>query len=240
MQIPTVTITAEDVTDLLAISESHFVDLKGFQITPAKLTKTISAFANTSGGEIYVGIDEFEGADGKERAWLGFSDEEAANHFFQVVDQIDPLGSNFAIEFLRADGNNGLVLHITIFKSQSVIFATDGKAYVRRSAQSLPVAGEEALERLKYDKGVKSFEDELVDIPAEDITNSEVIIDFLLETVPTGEPDAWLKKQRVLIGDRPTVAGTLLYSDNPQAALPKRSAVKICGIKRKGKRNAIF
>jgi ATP-dependent DNA helicase RecG len=32
-----------------------------------------------------------------------------------------------------------------------------------------------------------------------------------------------MRKQQLVVGDRPVVAGVLLYSDEPQAALPKIS-----------------
>jgi ATP-dependent DNA helicase RecG len=86
---------------------------------------------------------------------------------------------------------------------------------------------EDALERLKLDKGVKSFEDEIVDVGDIEITNSETVIEFLLGTVPTAEPNPWLEKQRVIVDKRPIVAGVLLFSDSPQSLLPKRSAIKI-------------
>lgn len=38
---------------LLGMEESHFVDLKAAEITPAALTKTVSAFCNTGGGEVF-------------------------------------------------------------------------------------------------------------------------------------------------------------------------------------------
>jgi ATP-dependent DNA helicase RecG len=213
--------------DLLSIAETHFVDLKSSDISPAKLSKTISAFANTGGGEIFVGIEEVEGTDGIERMWKGFENQEAANSIFQILEALNPLGNNYTAEFLTAPNAPGLALHLTIFKTQEIVFATDGKAYVRRNAQNLPLSGEDAIERLRFDKGIKSFEDELVTVPSNELENSMTIIEFLLETVPTSEPAAWLEKQRVVLDGRPTVAGVLLYSDNPQAILPKRSAVKI-------------
>jgi ATP-dependent DNA helicase RecG len=48
-----------------------------------------------------------------------------------------------------------------------------------------------------------------------------------MEAIPSGEPEDWLYKQRLLFDDKPTVAGVLLYSDNPQSILPKRSSIKV-------------
>lgn len=233
MHLPLKTLSGQQVSELLRIEESHFVDLKGRGITPAKLTKAISAFSNTSGGEIFVGIEESEGADGKVRIWDGFADQEAANGIFQTLQSLNPLGNNYDAEFFSADGQSGIVLHLTIHKSQDIVPSADGRIYVRRSAQSLPLQNEEALERLRYDKGVVSFEDEALNVPIDEIANSTTVIEFMLDTIPTGEPREWVEKQKVVRDGRPTVAGVLLYSDNPQATLPKRSAVKILRYKTK-------
>jgi ATP-dependent DNA helicase RecG len=220
-------VNSDELAELLHLEETHFVDLKSAAISPAKLTKTISAFANTSGGEIYIGIEEAINLDGKLRLWKGFVDAEAANAVFQVIEQMNPIGNGVVAEFVQPHDRSDAVLHLTVFKTKDVVFASDGKAYVRRNAQNLPVASDEALERLRYDKGVKSFEDELLAVDPAEITNSNTVIDFILDVVPASEPDAWLSKQRVLLNGKATVAGVLLFSDSPQAILPKRSAIKV-------------
>lgn len=107
-------------------------------------------------------------------------------------------------------------------------YHADREQVVRsRGAQNLPVIGDEALKRLELDKGLSTFEDDTVNVPIDTITNSITTLEFVLLQVPSAEPDFWLKSQFVLMNDKPTVAGVLLFADEPQAALPKRSAIKV-------------
>jgi ATP-dependent DNA helicase RecG len=243
MDIAVTEITAEQARLLLSIDEDHFIDLKAVDVSPASITKAASGFGNTSGGEVYVGVDESVGSNGRERTWRGFPNVEAANGLLQAIEGMTPLAGHYEATFLVAAGMPGLVLHLTFAKTREVIHASNGKAYVRRGAQSLPIEGDEVLQRLKYDKGISSFEDELVDAELNTITNSAVIIDFLLRVVPTAEPDVWLEKQQLIAKKRSTVAGTLLFSEEPQAILPKRSAIKVYRYKTKaeeGERDYLF
>ncbi|HEV7242992.1 MAG TPA: ATP-binding protein [Thermoanaerobaculia bacterium] len=213
---------------ILALPEGHFHDLKSRDIAPGKLTRTISAFANAAGGELYVGVDERVGPGGaKIRSWRGFADPEDANGHVQAFEQISPLGTYVRATFLRSATDVGLVLQLEILKTREIIKATDGLAYVRRGAQNLPQTTAEQLARLRLDKGITSFETETVNTDPRAVTNSTVLLDFLLNVVPTAEPDPWLRKQLLLVGETPTVAGILLFAELPQAILPKRCGIKI-------------
>ena len=219
-------IDSQQLDVLLSIQESHFVDVKSAQITPAKLSQSISGFANSGGGEIYVGIAEGPTEDRNARKVDGFTNVEAANPIFQVLNEVAPLGGLYEFEFLQAEDLN-LILKLTIFKHSGIVYSTDQRCYIRKNAQNLRIEGER-IEQLKYDKGLQSFEDSIVnDITVDEIANSATIISFLLDIVPNTEPENWLIKQRLIIKDRPSVASILLFSDNPQAILSKRSAVKI-------------
>lgn len=233
MPITSQVVTDAQVATLLAVEEGHFLDLKAIEVTPAAVTKAVSAFANTSGGELFIGIDEAIGTSGKERTWRGFADEEAANGLVQAIETMSPLGNHYSAEFLRNTNQQGVVVHVTVHKSPAILPASDGSVFVRRGAQRLPVKGDEALNRLRYDKGLRSFEDEQTELPAKELSNSVPILEFLLNVVPTAEPEAWLEKQRLMGNGHSTVAGVLLYWDEPQAVLPKRSAVKIFRYKTK-------
>jgi ATP-dependent DNA helicase RecG len=87
--------------------------------------------------------------------------------------------------------------------------------------------------RLEYAKGITSFENELTNLPKELVSTSDVIKNFISVIIPTAEPEPWLKKQTLLRDDRPSVAGLLLFADEPQAAIPKRCGIKVYRYKTK-------
>lgn len=212
---------------ILDLEEGHFHDLKAIDIRPSKLSESVSAFANASGGEIYVGIREEKQGNVKSRLWAGFADIEAANAVLQMLNQVAPLADFIFTSFLECEGENGLVLKIEILRNGAITRSTDGIPYIRKGAQKLPVDTEEGLERLRLDKGIASYEDYKVPADIGTIENSEVTLGFLLAIVPTAEPEPWLRKQRFIVDENPTVAGVLLFADEPQALLPKRTAIKI-------------
>lgn len=152
---------------------------------------------------------------------------EMANGFFQVLTNATLKGQNFNAIWLTCPNKQGHVLHLIILKTRAIIRATDNHPYIRQNAQNLKVSNPDALRRLELDKGIVTYEDDVLNIPDNTITNSETTIAFMIEQVPSAEPADWMKKQNLLIGDRPVVAGVLLFSDEPQTALPKRSAIKI-------------
>ena len=83
------------------------------------------------------------------------------------------------------------------------------------------------LTLLERNKGITSFENEPVSVELSKVCNSTTAIKFILEVVPTSEPESWLRKQELIKDGKPTVGGVVLFADLPQAILPKRSGIKI-------------
>jgi ATP-dependent DNA helicase RecG len=218
MPIERLVISGRKLDELLERGEGHFLDFKSIDVSPAKLTRSLSAFANADSGELYIGIEN-EVRDAQDR-WRGFEREEHANGLIQTFEQFFPLGAHFRYEFIGCEGLPGLIVHCEIAKTPDIRSGSDRKVYLRRGAQSLPQITDEQLLRLKLNKGITSYEDGIVNIRADNITNSFEIIEFIIDNVPDSEPDRYLRKQQLLIDERPTVSAVLLYSDDPQAALP--------------------
>jgi len=231
--IQTIEITDLQKEKILNLSENHFNDLKSKDIAPASLTKTISAFSNSVGGDLYIGIDESEVDGLKVRVWRGFQDEEEANGHIQIFEHLFPIGDYYSYTFLSNQNSPGLILQASIKKNLHIVKASNSHIYKRRSAQNLKLTTEAELKRLELDKGLASFEDITLNIPLEFVTDSLIIYEFMIEVVPSIEPYPWLKKQLLIRDNHPTVASALLFSDIPQAALPKQSGIKIYRYKTK-------
>ncbi|HEX5044673.1 MAG TPA: ATP-binding protein [Candidatus Polarisedimenticolaceae bacterium] len=229
-----VEITGAERERLLALEEDTFADLKAVEVTPKKLTNVISAFANTAGGDLYIGIGEMDFMGTKIRRWKGFRDQESANGHLQCLEELFPLGAEYSYEFLRAPGSPGLVLHVTVQRTPQIARTLDKKVYVRRGAQNLEVRSEEALARLRLDKGIESFETQTVDVDLDIVAESDTLQEFVKLVVPTMTPTKFLKKQRLIKNGKPVVAAVLLFADEPQAVLPKRSGVKLYRYKTSG------
>jgi ATP-dependent DNA helicase RecG len=218
-------VAPEQARQILAIQEGQFHDLKRIEIAPGKLTKTLSAFANSDGGEIYIGIDEIRPF--KKREWRGFPDIEAANGHLQAFQQVFPLGEEIVYSFLRSEAESGFVLKVEVFKSRQIRKASNGLAYYRFGAQDLPVDKPEIEDRLRRNKGLVSFETELLPVDVAVITRSPITRKFIRNVVPTSKPEPWLRKQQLIQQDKPIVAGVLLFAEEPQAVLPKRCGIKL-------------
>ena len=222
MSIPTNVIEHRQAQRILSGREDNFNDKKSRSCKPAKLPKHISALANADGGELFVGVEEHDDAF----VWNGFADEEDGNGHIQFLTEHYPPSSDYHYEFLECPEKPGLVLHIVVQRSSNIVKAVDGNVYRRMGASSQPVNTPEKLERLKLDKGIISFETNLIGDDPTIITESSTTEKFLEDSGMESSAQEWMTRQCVIRENKPTVSGLLLYADLPQAVLAK-SAVKV-------------
>ncbi len=226
---PIYEIDDSQAASILATQENYLNDIKAREIKPAKLSETISAFANAAGGDVYIGIREDKTSG--TRTWIGFDDPEEANDISHTLFQAHPFGNHIKFEFLQHTSHPGLVLHVTVKKVKEVVKSSSGEIFVRVNAGKQKIDTPEKIKRLELDKGIVTFENEWVEVPLPKIENSLSILNFLVNVIPTGEPLTYLNNQELVKEGHARVCGVLLFCDEPAVFLPKRSSIKIARYK---------
>jgi len=163
-------IERDEIDSLLSLNEDHFNDVKSKRIKPAKLQETFVAFANSDGGDLYIGIED--NSEGGERIF-GFADQEEANGTIStLLEETTPAVENLMVEFLNVE-NKGLVLHFGIPKSPKVHYTAGGDCYIRINASKVKIRGER-ITQLGYSKGAEPYERKALDnVDIEDIDESK-------------------------------------------------------------------
>lgn len=221
-------IQQEEVNGLLSLNEDHFNDVKSKRIHPAKLQETFVAFANSDGGDLYIGIEDK--SEIGERV-VGFANQEEANDIIStLLEETKPAVENVLVEFLEVD-DKGLILHFGIPKSPKVHYTASGDCYIRVNAAKRKIKGERVTQ-LGYSKGAEPYERKPVDdVEIQDITESRALTNYMARVGTHLEPAIFLRKQRLLTKkdhDRiPNVGCVLLFDEEPQATLQTRCAVKV-------------
>lgn len=231
MAYPIYGINDEQALNIINLEESYLNDVKAIEIKPSKLSETVSAFSNSLGGDIYIGIDE--GGPHGNRIWRGFNDPEDANDIVHVLLGCHELGNHVKFEYLQCDSYDGYVLHITVRKVKEIVKSSNGEIYLRANAGKIKINTPEKLKRLEYDKGIITFEEEWVECPLHYVENSESIINFMINVIPSAEPERYLENQQLIKKDYSRVSAILLFCDEPAIFLPKRSSIKIMRYKTK-------
>ena len=128
-------ITLQAAEEILTQSEGHFRDFKSKRISGSKLEKSVCAFANSDGGELYIGIeDKAHSID----YWQGFDDQEEANQVIQsIFRDIQPqVPAKLTFYEIANYPEKGLILHVNIEKSVNVHPTSSKEVYIRKGAQN--------------------------------------------------------------------------------------------------------
>lgn len=222
-------ITQEDAIKLIEKEESHFFDHKALEVSGGKIQKISTAFANADGGEFLIGIIDKKDEPDSNKRWKGARNIEDFNSHIQALSEIAPT-LDFSCTFLDCNEFPGLIMQIRIEKSASVHETASKEIYVRNGAQSLKITDKQKVIELQFAKGATSFEDFVVSTaPPESIVESKELKSFLSDFSPRTEPLEYVISENLidLKTYDPRVSGLLLFSDNPSAMLPRKSAVKI-------------
>jgi ATP-dependent DNA helicase RecG len=116
------TVDRAEADRILALEENHFLDFKSCLILPAKLSESISAFANTAGGELFIGITQTNNKHTSE--WIGFRAYEDSNGIFAYIQSVNAVADSYTGVWINCREYNGHVLQLIIPKTRDIILAT--------------------------------------------------------------------------------------------------------------------
>ncbi len=228
MNISTVAANHSLEDKLSETDEGHFLDFKSKRIKPSSAQEHFVSFANTDGGELYIGIEDKK-TQGER--FYGFSNAEEANAVIQLLfTQTEPSVEGVYAEFINF-GKRGLVLHLIIPKSPRIHYTASKECYIRVNASTKRIKDDEILQ-LSYAKGAYSFEHSIQpQVEIDRLLTSEYLESYMERIDAKQGKISFLYKQGLLAKEdekyTPRAASVLLFDDEPQAILNTRCAIKV-------------
>lgn len=213
-------IATNDVHLFSTLKENQYFDRKSARKDDKEIAKHISAFANSAGGKLVIGIEDDGEVTGFKRD--GARDIENFERAALTTCTPTPIVRRDRIHVVNSSGEDDLILVLDIeaSTSHSVARASDDEVFLRQNDRSVRLNREQVL-ALEYDKGQRVFEDELIEDSSLDDVDHEVL-DRYKEILGTDAPDEQVLRSRRFMRDgRLTVAGALLFAQDPSAMMPQ-------------------
>ena len=213
-------IATNDVHLFSTLKENQYFDRKSARKDDKEIAEHISAFANSAGGKLVIGIEDDGEVTGFKRD--GARDIENFERAALTTCTPTPIVRKDRIHVVNSSGENDLILVLDIEAStrHSVARSSDDEVFLRQNDRSVRLNREQVL-ALEYDKGQRVFEDELVEDSSLDDVDHEVL-DRYKEILGTDAPDEQVLRSRRFMRDgRLTVAGALLFAQDPSVMMPQ-------------------
>ena len=213
-------IATNDVVLCSTLKENQYFDRKSARKDDREIAKHISAFANAAGGKLVVGIEDNGEVTGFRRN--GARDIENFERAALATCTPTPIVHRERISVVNSSGEDDsvLVLDIEPSTSHSVARMSDGDVFLRQNDKSVKLNREQVI-ALEFDKGQRIFEDELVKDSSIDDVDHEVL-DRYKEILGTEVSDEQVLRSRRFMRDgKLTVAGALLFAQDPSVMMPQ-------------------
>ena len=213
-------IATNDVVLFSTLKENQYFDRKSAHKDDREIAKHISAFANAAGGKLVVGIEDNGEVTGFRRN--GARDIENFERAALATCTPTPIVHRERISVVNSSGEDDsiLVLDIEPSTSHSVARMSDGDVFLRQNDKSVKLNREQVI-ALEFDKGQRIFGDELVKDSSIDDVDHEVL-DRYKEILGTEVSDEQVLRSRRFMRDgKLTVAGALLFAQDPSVMMPQ-------------------
>ena len=220
---------------LLNLQPDSFRVFYAASATVEQWSRSLSALANSNGGELYLGL-EYTGSD-RLTPCLFFTMVEV-EAVLLALRELLPLDHLYSLCLLQWE--EGYVLQIKVCRTAGLLCACDGAAYVRRGDRDQVCDSPESLRSLRWEKGLSSYEDELTEYIMDDLLSQQTFRNALCSAGSGSAYDFLRSRWLMNAYNQLRVAAILLYADHPQSMLPHRCGIRIlryCSDERKEQRD---
>jgi ATP-dependent DNA helicase RecG len=200
--------------ELVCIAEDQWLERKSARIAPRDLANTLIGFANADGGIVVVGLSdgEVEGTNGN---------LERRNAQFQAnVDFCSPpvRAKPQLVRCIDRDGDPNELLVFEVEPGDTVHANQRDEVFLRAGDENRRLNFTQRHELL-YDKGQSSYEAGLSGVSLDSV--EEGLLENYAVAVGAHDPKRLLHARGLAAGDELTIAGCLLFAEEPQAFLPE-------------------
>lgn len=201
---------------LLEIAEDQWFDRKSRRIAPRDLANDLIAMANADGGVVVVGLWK-DVVEGSER------DVERRNAQMQAaIDFAQPPVSvkHRLVSCLTSDGDRDRLLVIDVPTSDVVHANARDEVFLRIGDETRRLSFHQRQELL-FDKGQANYEARPLPAVGLDALDREILTEYAA-AVGHPEPERLLRARGLATrSGKLTIAGLLLFAQEPQAVLPE-------------------
>ncbi|MBI5193202.1 MAG: putative DNA binding domain-containing protein [Nitrospirae bacterium] len=211
-----------EIKEIIAKGEGHHTEFKEMIIDNEETAKTITSFANTDGGKIFLGV-----ADNGDITGIEDVDE--------TIRRIDDIAFNRCeppITVLQETVNidDKMVLIVNIPKGEQRPYRTIKGIYYVRSANRCRQASREELLRLFQSAGDVFYDEtEIYKAAIDDLDRyffKSFVKEYLKLEATERLSENYMRNLRVLSsGGKPTLTGLLFFGENPQSFYPHAKVV---------------
>ena len=211
-----------ELQEILAQGENSSVEFKGTRVRPESLAKEMTAFANSSGGLIFIGVDDTGRIEGL--------DESKNYEEWTMVVARNNVSPALTVEYMPFEIEGKPIGVVSVPKGKDKPYQTADKYLIRVGSTNRSATQAELL-RLFQSAGVFHYDSVAVpETSMKDINLTKIDqyfrqydIDFLEESET--EKHALLTNTDILAESKEaTIAGLLVFGINPTRRLPQ------CGI----------
>ena len=220
--------TPDQIKQLIATGEDSRCEFKSQLSSKRDLAQDLSAFGNSGGGVMLVGVADDGEVLGLESEQLGEYQQTIAN---VASDNIQP-ALQLTIQNLQIE--NRRLLSVTIEASNSAPYMADGEGYYIRQDTSIRPASPTMLMRLfANSKQIHIDQRKTRALVAEQLVGSafELYIDSLEQLLSPSERADKLKllqNKNLAEGEHFNLAGLLLFGREPERFEPTLGALRCC------------